>query len=140
MARKNTATYRTKVVGYRGTTKIGTDKSDKPSTIEVLKLDYPSEDNLVFWSEQDVTIRWTTHVTINPVNQARLFYSLDNGVTWKPFLSQPPLGSDPESYTVKLPKVTTNKTKCKVKVVLKDGNGKTVGSDVSDRVFTILKP
>jgi len=137
--KKNTASCLTKVVGYRGTTKIGMDKSDKPFTIEVLKLQYPNGDEF-FSSGQDVTITWSTHTPIRPVNKVKLFYSLDNGTTWKAFASQPPIGSDPESHTVQLPTVTRTKSKCKVKVVLKDSNNVTVGSDVSNGVFTIIKP
>ncbi len=115
------------------------DKSDKPSTIEVLKLQYPNGDEF-FSSGQDVTITWSTHTPIRPVNKVDLFYSLDNGTTWKAFASQSPIGSDPESHTVRLPTVTRTKSKCKVKVVLKDSNNVTVGSDVSNGVFTIIKP
>jgi predicted outer membrane repeat protein len=137
--KKNTATCRTKVVGYKGTTKIGSDKSEKPFTIEVLKLDYPNGHEF-FSSGQDVTITWTTHSPIRSVNKVKLSYSLDNGLTWKPFLSQPAVGSNPGSHTVQLPTVKGTKSKCKVKVVLKDSHNITVGSDVSNGVFAILKP
>jgi hypothetical protein len=40
------------------------------------------------------------------------------------------------SYSWAVPWVAPSTT-CKVKVVLKDASGKTVGSDVSDGVFTI---
>jgi hypothetical protein len=69
------------------------------------------------------------------VRQVRLFYSLDKGVTWKLFPSQPDPGSNPGSHKVTLPNKT--KLKCKVKVVLKDDKARTVGSDVSDGTFTI---
>ena len=138
--KKNTPTCRTKVVGYKGTTRIGSDKSDKPFTIELLKLEYPNGGEHSFSSGQDVTITWSTHAPIRPVNKVKLSYTLDNGVTWKPFLSQPAVGSDPGSHTVQFPTVGRDKSKCKVKVVLKDINNITVGSDVSNQVFTILKP
>jgi len=126
-----------KVVGYNDTTKVGADRSDKPFTIEVIKLTYPNGGEPPFLSEQDITITWTAHATIRPINQVKLFYTQDNGLTWNPFLSQPAPGSDPGSHTVKLPTVTKTKSNCKVKVVLKDATGKNVGSDVSDGVFTI---
>jgi hypothetical protein len=137
--KKNTASCLTKVVGYKGTTKVGSDKSDKPFTIEVLKLDYPNGDEF-FTSGQDVTITWSTHAPTRPVNKVKLSYTLDNGTTWKAFASQPPIGSDPGSHTVQLPTVTRTKSKCKVKVVLKDNNNVTVGSDVSNGAFSILNP
>jgi hypothetical protein len=136
---RNTTKARVKIKGYdmAGTTHLGSDKSDGPFTIEVLKLEYPNGGEPAFASGHDITITWTTHATIRPVTQVKLFYSLDKGVTWNPFLSQPVLGSDPESHTVQLPAVQKTKSNCKVKVVLKDASGKNVGSDVSDGVFTI---
>jgi len=133
----NKPTCRIKVVGYNGTAKVGADISDKPFTIEVVKLTYPDGGEPPFSSEQDITITWTAYATIRPINQVKLLYTLDNGLTWKPFLSQPARGSDPGSHTVKLPKVTKVKSRCKVKADLKDATGKKVGSDVSDGVFTI---
>jgi len=117
--KKNTAACRTKVIGYRGTMKVGTDKSDRPFTIEVLKLENPNGGEPPFSSGQEVTITWSTHTPIRPVNKVKLSYSLDSGLTWKPFLFQPPVGSDPGSHTVQLPMVTRTKSNCKVKVVLK---------------------
>jgi hypothetical protein len=136
---RNRPKARVKIKGYdaAGTTKLGSDKSDEPFTIEVLRLDYPNGGEPPFLSGRDITITWTTHATIRPVTQVKLSYSLDNGITWKPFLSQPAFGSDPESYTVQLPTVRKTKSNCKVKGVLKDATGKKVGSDVSDGVFAI---
>jgi hypothetical protein len=74
---------------------------------------------------------------MNPVYQVRLLYTLDNGVTWKAFTSQPDLGSDPGSHTVQFPMVRGIKSECKVNVVLKDSSGNRVGSDTSDGLFTI---
>jgi hypothetical protein len=136
----NTTKARVKIRGYNkaGTTKLGSDKSDRPFTIEVLRLEYPNGGEPAFLSGQDITITWITHATIRPVTQVKLSYSLDKGVTWEPFLSQPPTGSDPGSHTVQLPTVKKTKSNCKVKVVLIDSSsGKKLGSDVSDGVFTI---
>ena len=130
----NKPACRIKVVGYNGTTKVGADISDKPFTIEVVRLTYPNGGESLSPS-QDITVTWTTYDTIADVNQVRLFYSLDNGVTWKLFPSQPDPGSNLGSHKVTLPNKT--KLKCKVKVVLKDDKARTVGSDVSDGTFTI---
>ncbi len=126
-----------KVMGYNSNVKIAGDRSDKPFVIEVVKLTYPNGGKPPFSSGQDLTITWTTHATKKSVNKVKLSYTLDNGLTWKPFLSQPPPGSDPGSHTVQLPSVNRIKSNCKVKVVLKDGSGASVGSDVSDGAFTI---
>jgi hypothetical protein len=132
---KNSKKCLVKVIGYDNKgTKIGADKSDGLFMIEVLKLTYP-DGGESFLPGSDITITWTTHVTIWPVDQVILSYSLDNGVTWKKFANQPPDNSG--SYQVTLPTPTKAKSKCKVKVVLKDDKGRKVGSDTSDGVFTI---
>jgi hypothetical protein len=101
-----------------------------------VRLEFP-QGGEVFTTGSDITITWKTNATINPVNQVNLSYSLDNGVTWKAFAFQPPSGSNPGSYAVQFPTVTKTKGKCKMKVVLKDGSGKKMGSDRSDGTFTI---
>jgi len=60
---------------------------------------------------------------------------LDNGLTWKPITS---LIESTGSYSWQtVPVVAKDKTKCRVKVVLKDRLEKVVGSDTSDSTFTI---
>ena len=46
-----------------------------------------------------------------------------------------PLGA----YLETMPPVSKDKKKCRIKVVLKDRKGKTIGSEVSDGTFTIPK-
>jgi hypothetical protein len=53
------------------------------------------------------------------------------------------MSADPSNdgiFSWKVPSVTKDKTRCKVKVVLKDAVGNSVGSDMSDNIFTILPP
>ncbi len=126
-----------KLIAYNGSGgKVGSDTSG-PFTFEVVRLTSPNGGVPSFSSHQDMTITWTTYSTISSVYEVQLFYSLDNGVTWKNFTAQPPLGSNPGSFQVTLPTVTKTKSKCKVKVVLKDNNGKKMGSDTSNWPFTI---
>lgn len=128
---------RLKLIAYNGSGgRVGSDTSG-PFTIEVVRLTSPNGGYPSFSSHQDITITWTTYGTISPVYQVQLSYSLDNGVTWKNFTAQPPLGSNPGSFQVTLPTVTKTKSKCKVKVVLKDVNGRKVGTDKSNWAFTI---
>jgi len=47
---------------------------------------------------------------------------------------------DETSYEWPVPRVPTQKLKCKLKVILKDVNGKFLGSDVSDAFFTLAPP
>jgi hypothetical protein len=66
----------------------------------------------------------------------QLSYTLDNGVTWKT-INTTGDSSDDGSFLWNVPEVAEEKNNCKVKIVLKDASGKTLGSDVSDGVFTI---
>lgn len=123
-----------KVIGYNASgVKVGEDTSDSTFTIEVLKVTAPNggettKSNEVFF------IRWDTNATKKPVANTYLYYSLNGGSTWKLLaVSTDHLGW----YAWQVPKVTSAKTNCKVKVVLKDANGNIVAKDVSDGVFTI---
>jgi hypothetical protein len=124
-----------KVIGYDSAgVRVGSDVSDGPFSIEVVRLTYPNGGESLS-SGSNTTITWDTYATASPVTQVILSYSLDKGVTWKAFTSQP--SSNTGSHQVTLPTVTKTKPNCKVKVVLKDSSGKKVGNDVSDGVFTI---
>ncbi len=127
-----------KLIGYNGSGgKVGSDTSG-PFTIEVVRLTFPNGGEPPFSSGQKITVTWNTYGTIDTVTQVQLSYSLDNGITWKNFSDQPPPGSNPGSFQVTLPTVTKAKSKCKVKAVLKDINGKKLGADTSNWRFTIL--
>ena len=70
------------------------------------------------------------------VDHVELFYRLGSKLEWKPINT----GADPSddgSFLWTVPKVASEKKNCKVKIVLKNASGKTLGSDVSDGVFTI---
>jgi hypothetical protein len=113
--------------------KLGSDSSDGPFTIEVIKLNTPNGgETLTSGSTYNIT--WATNSTKKPVSKVILSYTLDGGVTWKAI---PAITGNPGTYSWTVPKVSTSKTKCKVKVVLKDSAGNTIGSDVSDAFFTI---
>jgi hypothetical protein len=60
---------------------------------------------------------------------------MNGGSTWT--LIKTLLTGNPGSYNWKVPLVTVPKPQCKVKVVLRDSGGVTVGSDISDAFFTI---
>jgi Zn-dependent metalloprotease len=114
--------------------KVGEDKSDGPFTIEVLRLVSPNGSEI--WDSGSLhTIEWVTHGTKSPVITVQLFYTIDGGVSWKPVTT--PLTGNPGTYDWTVPTVTADKTKCKVKVVLKDAGGVTLASDLSDAIFTI---
>jgi hypothetical protein len=114
---------------------IASDRSDAPFTIEVVKLNTPNGgESLISGSSYDIT--WSTNTTKNPVSKVILQYTLDGGLTWKQITTFTG-GNNPGTYTWQVPTVISTKTKCKVKVVLKDSAGNVVGSDLSDGFFTI---
>jgi len=127
-----------KVTGFNSNgLQIIADRSDKPFTIEVVKVTSPQGEKILT-SGNTSPVQWQTHKTKNPVERVNLTYTMDGGVTWKSI--SPPLMGNPETYDWKIPLVANKKTKCKVKVVLKDKAGNIVGSDASDGSFTIEPP
>jgi C1A family cysteine protease len=130
----NMKTCRVKIEEINGSgSKVGEDKSSGPFTIEVVGLTSPNGGEFVS-SGGSWEISWTTNVTKNPVASVKLYYTIDNGLTWKPITT---LTENTGSYSWSVPPVTKDKTKCKVKVVLKDAMGNMVGNDTSNDTFTI---
>jgi hypothetical protein len=123
-----------KIIGYNiSGVPIDEDVSDSTFTIEVVNLTSPNGgESLV--SGNVHTITWQTNGTIRPVANTELYYTNDSGSTWKLITT---LEANPESYTWKIPSVKWEKTKCKVKLVLKDATGKIIGRDSSNKYFTI---
>ena len=120
-----------KVIGYDASgVELGEDKSDAPFTIEVVKVTSPNGGEPLE-SGKTWTITWQTNGTISPVAKVELYYTSGGGI-WKKITTR---SSNTGSFPWEVPWVSS--TKCKVKVVLKDASGRTVGSDVSDKVFTI---
>jgi len=124
-----------KLIGYDDSdAKVGADKSDAPFTIAVVEVTSPSEgDSLI--SGIPYTIEWDTHGTKRSVEKVKLLYTKNGGEKWIPIHTF--TGENPGFYEWIAPDVPKTKSKCKVKVVLKDANGNTVGSDTSDAYFTI---
>jgi hypothetical protein len=131
-----------KVVSYNNSgVKIGADKSDLPFTIEVVRLTLPNGGEPLT-AGVETSITWTMNETMKPITKIQLFYTKNGGTTWKLIEALPGTFS-PGPYTRPwiVPGVGTDpKTKCKVKVVLKDSNGLTLGSDTSDAYFAVSPP
>jgi hypothetical protein len=124
---------RVKVIGCNSIgTPVGADISDKPFRIEVLRVTSPNGGETLTLGDT-VTIQWTTNKTIRPVAKTVLKYTTD-GTTWKAIKT---LTGNLGGYNWTVPSVPSTKTKCKVKVILKDASGVAVGGDISDKVFTI---
>jgi hypothetical protein len=120
-----------KVVGYdAGGAMITEDTSDKPFTIEAVRVTSPNGGETLK-SGKKWTIKWQTNQTISPVAKAVLKYTT-NGTAWNPIKT---LTGNPGNYTWTVPAVSS--TKCKVKVILKDAGGTKVGTDISNKNFAI---
>jgi hypothetical protein len=130
---KNATKCLVKIVGYNASNKkIGKDQSDGNFIIEVMNVLTPNGGETCT-SGQPCPVIWETNVTVSTI---RLSYSINNGETWK-LLPDVILG-DQTSYDWIPPTVKKTLITCKVKVVLKDEDGKVVGRDVSDGTFTIM--
>ena len=120
-----------KVKGYDSSdVLLGVDVSDATFTIEVVKVTAPNGgENWKVGSTHAIT--WTTNGTKKPVAKVKLFYTTGGGI-WN--LIKTVIGN-PGTSNWKVPAAAS--ANCKVKVVLKDALGKTMGTDVSDAVFSI---
>jgi hypothetical protein len=129
-----------KVIGYSASSvEVGSDTSDTPFTIEVVRLERPSDPGISMNSRKVYNIAWTTHATVRPVETVVLYYTQNSAavpVTWMRIASFK-AGKYPDGYPWRVPEVARKKTKCRVKVVLKDAYGRNVEEDVSDNNFTI---
>jgi hypothetical protein len=132
---KNKNNFFIKITAYDSADKkIGYDSSDNEFTIEVVSLSSPDNGNS-FTAGQVCRIVWTKS-EYAPAASVELSYSLNNGFTWHALSDNLPGNTLYFDWTT--PNVSEPKTKCKVKIVLRDSGGKIVGSDVSDGNFTIL--
>lgn len=121
-----------KVIGYNASgVLVGEDTSDSAFTIEVVKITSP-DGGEILKSGTTHTITWRTNGTIRPVANGDLYYF--DRTNWKLITSRP---DNSGRYPWEVPWVSSVTSRCKVEIVLKDTNGKVVGTDVSDKVFTI---
>ena len=103
-----------------------------PSPSRVTRITFPNQGNICTGG-QICTITWTKSPYV-PAASTHLSYTL-NGINWHKIPDILP--GDAESFDWTTPAVAKPKTKCKVKVVLRDSDGKKIGRDVSDGTFMI---
>lgn len=118
-----------KVVGYRDVAmrkKVGQDKSDSVFVVEVIRLTSPNGGETLSSGDR-VDITWTTHGTKSVVKDVRLYYSKNDGASWKLITT---LGQNLGSYPWTVPIVSSGR--CSLKVLLRDANGQSLGNDVSN--------
>jgi len=132
--KKNQTNCLVKITAYDSKrNKIENDKSDAPFTIEVITIISPEEGEILT-SGSPYTIEWMTQGTSRPENKVILKYSKNGGRNWKKIVTIK--GDDPEQHFWPVPDVPKAKAKCKIMVVLKDADNKTVAKAKS-RYFTI---
>jgi hypothetical protein len=113
---------------------IGEDRSDSTFTIEGVRILLPNGAETLKSGETQL-IAWDTNATAEDVATTKIHLSKDGGMTWSLIAS---LQGNPGSYHWAVALVPAIKSKCKLKIVLKNKKGKILGSDVSDAVFTIV--
>ena len=123
-----------KVVGFNENgLKVGMDKSDGIFKIEVVRVNSPNGGESVT-PGRTCTVTWATNSTKKQVQKANLFYTIDGGATWKQAGSA---AGNPGTIDWSVPQVTKPKYSCRIKVVLLDSSGKSLGNDPSDNFFAI---
>jgi hypothetical protein len=131
---KNKTNCLVMVIGYDASgEKMWTERSDGAFTIEVLAVTSPNGGETLT-SGNLHTITWMTDGTKKPVAKVILKCTTNGGRTWKKIDTVP---DNPGTYDWTVSDVTKTKDQCRLKVILKDARGRTVGSDVSDVYFTI---
>jgi hypothetical protein len=104
-------------------------KANRPVTLQ-LKAGNFYNDNRIPPIKFPSNISFSTPAPFIP-NQI----SRNNGNTWQKIFNI--VGSNPETFSWTVPDVSKTKSKCKVKITLKNDNGKTLGIDTADSYFTI---
>lgn len=112
---------------------LGTVKSAKPFAIEVVRVTSLSgSPPVTVKSGNTVQVRWQTNETVSPVERVFIKYTLNGGRTWR---RAAVLNGNPGTYVWTVPQVSREKRKCRVKVILKDREKRTIGIDTSDGYF-----
>jgi len=126
---KNSSKALVQVIGFNDAGKrVGVGKSAR-FTIEVVSITAPAPDDTVT-KGAPYPVTWTTNGTKSDVNTATVFYTFGSSGIWKPAKGTvlDPLGS----FTWNVPSWAAPTSKIvKLKVVLKDASGVTVGNVVS---------
>jgi hypothetical protein len=117
--------------------RVGSDRSAAPFTIEVVNVTSPNGGESLK-SGTPYKITWATNGTKLPVSRVKLYYTKDGGTTWLQIPAK--ITGNPGFYDWTVPAVKTSKVSCKVRTVLLDASGNSLGSDSSDAPFTINPP
>ena len=126
-----------KVIAYDSRNKkIGYDTPDSKFTIEVVTITSPNEET-VCTGGQICPINWNKSVYV-PATSIELYYSLKNGAKWSRIPGIEKLSPDAGTFNGWIaPNVSKTSTKCKLRIILRDSEGKIVGRHISVGTFTI---
>ncbi len=133
---RNNNTCRVGVRGYNASGGVvGTDISDNPFNIEVVKLTYPNGGETLI-SGNTYQITWQTNGTIRPVQSVQIYGSPNEGQlgTWRLLTT---ITGNSGYYDWTVPIVGTTKDKCRLGLRLLDSASIPIGQDVGDGNFTI---
>ena len=123
-----------KVIGYDTSgVSVGSDRSEAPFKIEVVRVTLPNG-GMTYTSGDPLTITWETNGTKRPVARVKLYYTNDRGTIWNLMKT---LKGNPGRFVWTVPTVGKPKTKCKVRVELRDTSGNILAKDAGDSYFTI---
>ena len=125
-----------KVVGYDASgAKLWTKKSGA-FTIEAVTITSPTSADALSAGTPH-TIIWTSFGPAATADSFKLLYTKNNGITWTEIHKPVPGEGNPGNYLWdSIPAVNVPKTNSRVKLILKDAAGKTIGRALSD-FFTI---
>jgi hypothetical protein len=135
----NKTACKVKIVAYDSLNKIiGTDISDAAFLVQVLKVTSPNGGEVLnAHTTPNFAVMFNIYGLQNAAS-ATLSYTMDGGLTWPAIVTIPVTGPADYSYGAwAVPAVTSQKTACKVKVVIKSSTGAVLASDTSDANFTI---
>jgi hypothetical protein len=126
---------RVRIIAYNASGKKVWTGTSSRFTMEVVRLT-SCNGGEILTSGRTRTVRWSTNRTKRPVAIVNLSYTKDGATTWV-LINPKPITGNPGSYSWTIPSVAKPKTRCKVRVVLRDAGGIALGTDASDAYFTI---
>ena len=124
---------------------IAGDRSDRPFTIEVVRVISPNFGGEILVSGDEFDIEWHIHATRRDINRMRIEFTRNGGQTWEKIavldaaddFAPAVVVGDEWTYNWTVPTVLVPRKQCKVRVTLRAPNGNIIGRDASDRVFTL---
>jgi hypothetical protein len=127
-------TCRLRVVGLDSKgRKAGEDRSDAPFVIRGVRVTAP-ELGMGLTGGSSERVSWETIEEIRPVQDVRIYLSRNGGASWKLIAT---VEGNPGIYSWSVPSPVETQNRCKIKVVLRDLNKKTLTTDIGEGYFTI---